>query len=115
MVGWGAGPCTPMVQLDELQKEREAASRAEAEQNAAEEAELRRRYENEAAKVKSLLARAEQRARTLAAEEDDDHQAGSSSAPTRDGRTTLRRCVYVLVDVLVSKSLQIGWLQALSK
>lgn len=90
-----------MVQLEELQMEREAVARAEAEQNAAEEAELRRRYENEAANVKSLLARAEQRARTLAAaEEEEDHQTGSSSSPMRDGRTTLHRCVRSLVDVV---------------
>jgi hypothetical protein len=91
-----------MIQLEELQNEREAAARAEAEQNAAEEAELRRRYENEAAKVKSLLARAEQRARTLAAEEEDDHQTCSSSTPMRDGRTTLRRSVRGLFDVVRS-------------
>jgi hypothetical protein len=76
-------------QLEELQKEREGEAKAEADQNAAEEAELRRRYENEAAKVKSMLARAEERARSLARPDDDDDDDD-------DGRTTLRRCAAVL-------------------
>ncbi|KAK3273060.1 hypothetical protein CYMTET_18682 [Cymbomonas tetramitiformis] len=68
-------------QMEELQHEREERVKAIRSQNKAEEDEIRRRYENEGAKVKALLRRAEERARQLGKEDVEEEDSDPTALP----------------------------------